>query len=357
MVVAPWQQRFVLESAPVNDVRLHVHTAPIGNSTLSRNLWFYNHLPKLATELDADIVHLAYPVPIRRRAFHCPTVVTLHDLYPYDIPRNFGFPKVLFNRLVLRTCLDSVDAVACVSQSTLSRLREIYAGLAAKKARVIYNSVEAQIQAATEAAPLEWGVDPFLLCVAQHRSNKNIPLALQVFAQLARAKEIPESSRMVIVGIGGPETPVIKKTIATLGIEKKVVLVNGISDEQLQWCYRSCAVLLAPSIIEGFGLPVAEALLAGCRVVCSDIPAFQELCGSHGRRVPLGSRAVDAFAEAVRFELGTASPKPVALPLLSAPVIAEACMQLYRSLINPQALSAASHQRPFSSLKERNHIL
>jgi glycosyltransferase involved in cell wall biosynthesis len=357
LVAAPWQQGFVLESTSSKDTRLHLHTAPIGNSALSRNLWFYRQLPALATHLDADIVHLAYPVPIRRSAFHCPTVVTLHDLYPYDIPENFGFPKALFNRLVLRTCLDSVDAVACVSQSTLTRLREIDPRLTARKARVIYNSLEARAQGAAETAIPELGTEPFLLCVAQHRSNKNIPLALRVFAQLTQAKEISNSSRLLIVGISGPETAVINSVISTLGIGQRVILINGISDEQLQWCYRNCILLLAPSIVEGFGLPVAEALLAGCRVVCSDIPAFRELSGNRCRRVPLGPRSIDAFVEAVRLELGATVPKPVELPQLSAPVVAEGYMQLYRSLINPQGVKAASHQSAFSSLKERNHRL
>ena len=59
-----------------------------------------------------------------------------------------------------------------------------------------------------------------------------------------------------------------------------VMLVSGISDAEMQWCYRNCDLLLAPSTIEGFGLPVAEALLAGCRIVCSDIPPFVKWAGS-----------------------------------------------------------------------------
>ena len=64
-----------------------------------RNLWYYNQLPAIVRRLKETVVHFAYPAPVNRHALGCPAVVTLHDLYPYDIPSNFGFPKVLFNRL------------------------------------------------------------------------------------------------------------------------------------------------------------------------------------------------------------------------------------------------------------------
>jgi glycosyltransferase involved in cell wall biosynthesis len=106
--------------------------------------------------------------------------------------------------------------------------------------------------------------------------------------------------------------------------------------------------LLAPSTLEGFGLPVAEALLAGCHVVCSDIPVFRELGGNHCHYVPLGPNEVGAFTEAVRATLHQASPMPIALPQLSAPVIAEEYTQLYRSLSPaPQAI-ARTDQNSFA---------
>ena len=143
---------------------------------MSRNRWYFNRLPKLAAQYEMDVVHLAYPAPLRRSAFDCPTVVTLHDMYPYDIPSNFGFPKMLFNRAILRQCLAAVDAVACVSNSTLRRLDIHAPGIALTKAVTIYNSVDAG-SPMSQTSPLpDWGGEPFLLCVAQHRRNKNIVL-------------------------------------------------------------------------------------------------------------------------------------------------------------------------------------
>jgi glycosyltransferase involved in cell wall biosynthesis len=365
LVAAPWQQGFVQDSVPNDDERLHLHTAPIGNNALSRNLWFYAQLPRLSIQLDVDVVHLAYPVPVQPGAFHCPVVVTLHDLYPYDIPENFGFPKVLFNRAVLRRCLRRVDAIACVSQTTLSRLKSVDSRLAQKATVVIYNSVESKIRpeielqasATAEIAPPEWGSPPFLLCVAQHRRNKNILLALRVFNLLLRSQRLAPGTRLLIVGIPGPETSAIQKYIAASALTQSVVLLNGIPEAQLQWYYRNCSLLLAPSILEGFGLPVAEALLAGCRIVCSDIPAFRELGGNHCHYVPLSPRAVAAFAEAVSATLHEPVPEPIALPQLSAPVIAEQYLQLYRSLSPAPVMNPVLDQAPFPTAGERQHLL
>ena len=354
LAAAPWQQNFVQDATPHGDTRLHLHSAPIGNTALSRNLWFYARLPKLAARLNADIVHLAYPAPVQHGAFRCPTVVTLHDLYPYDIPENFGFPKVLFNRAVLRRCLRSVDAIACVSQSTLSRLKSLDTRLA-RKATVVYNSVEQPPRPAVETPLPEWEGRPFLLCVAQHRRNKNILLALRVFERLLRTNRIAPETRLLIVGISGPETSSIRQFVAAAGMKNGVFLLNGISDDQLHWCYRNCSLLLAPSIVEGFGLPVAEALLAGCRVVCSDIRAFRELGGSHCHYVPLGPREEEAFADAVRDALGQPSPEPVALPQFSASAIAEEYMQLYRSLLPEPTATKRSHRTPFLATAEGQH--
>ena len=357
LVAAPWQREFLEDACPCHDARLHIHTAPIGNTAWSRNAWFYAQLPKLAAALNADIVHVAYPAPIRRAAFACPVVVTLHDLYPYDIPDNFGFPKVLFHRIVLRQCLRQVDAIACVSQSTQSRLARLDIQLATRKSVIVCNAVEPAQQPPFGTLSPKWSDKPFLLCVAQHRRNKNILLALQVLERMLRGWQLTPGTRMIVVGIPGPETPAIEDFVASSGLRENVVFANGVSEAQLQWCYRNCGVLLAPSSIEGFGLPVAEALLAGCRVVCSDIPAFRELGADHCRYVPLGSNSVADFANAIAGALCESRPEPVPLPQLASPVIAAGYMQLYRSLLPSPIAQRSSEQASAPSGRESRHPL
>src|SRR6185437_6466448 len=102
--------------------------------------WHLRELPLLAHAVRAEIVHLSYPVPFRRAAMPCPVIVTLHDLYPFDIPDNFGFPQVIMNRWILRRALAQADAISCVSATTLERLQALE--LPAAVRTVIPNCVE-----------------------------------------------------------------------------------------------------------------------------------------------------------------------------------------------------------------------
>jgi glycosyltransferase involved in cell wall biosynthesis len=356
LVAAPWQQGFLEDAGLSSDPRLYRHTAPVDNSALSRNLWFYAGLPLLADQLKADIVHLAYPVPIQRKSFACPVVATLHDLYPYDIPANFGFPKVLFNRAVLRQCLSRADAIACVSVSTLDRLRKLDRHVAYKKARVLYNVVQPQHPPAgkvlLEAVPGLNPEHPFLLCVAQHRRNKNILLVLRAMKRLLLHKHLPAHTRLLIVGVPGPETSAIEGFISVHGLAQNVLLLNGIPEAQLQWCYRHCGALLAPSIVEGFGLPVAEGIVAGCRIVCSDIPAFRELATNSCHLFALGLGEEENFAAAICAALSQPRPEPIRLPQFAADAIATGCMELYRSLSPAQKRVEALPRSPLHTARE-----
>jgi glycosyltransferase involved in cell wall biosynthesis len=172
----------------------------------------------------------------------------------------------------------------------------------------------------------------FLLCVAQHRANKNVVLAIGIFERLIRQRAIPCNSQLVVVGIPGPETRNIRDRIRRLKLEANVLLMNGLSDAALQWCYRHCRLLLAPSITEGFGLPVAEALLAGCPVVCSDIPAFREVGGAMCHYVSGGDELVQRYTETIRRVLALSRPDPIAMPQLSSRIAGQKYVELYQTL-------------------------
>jgi len=332
LLVGAWQQPAYIEAIARQDAKLHIHPVGIHRGTISRNLWYYTELPRVAEQLNADIVHLAYPMPVSRADFPCSLAVSLHDLYPFDIPENFGFTKSMLNRRVLRQCLRAVDAIACVSESTRKRLEHWFGKTACEKAVTILNSVEpVSPNAARGPQPLHRG-QPFLLCVAQHRRNKNIPLAIRAFEEALRIGALAPESLLAIVGVAGPETKRIRAQIEAARLDPRVLMLSGIRDAELQWCYRNCELLLAPSLLEGFGLPVVEALMAGCRVVCSDIPAFREVGGDTCRYVRLGEGERAAFVHAIRDARQQPRSLPVAMPWLAASEIAEKYVILYRRL-------------------------
>lgn len=335
-VVAPWQRGLIEASDLRAHPRLAVHVAEMGRGSLARNLWYLRGLPILAKRLRADLVHLTYPMPVNAAAFPCPTLVTLHDLYPFEIPMNFGFPKFIFNRLVLRQCLRSVDAVACVSEATKTRLKQ-YLPSAAENAVRIYNCVELEQQSRFEPPIPDLRDEPFLLCIAQHRRNKNLALLIRTYRWLLRSGQIPRNTRLVIVGIGGPETHRVHQLVSDFDLIRSVYFLEGLPEPQLQWCYQNCEALIAPSITEGFGLPVAEGILAGCRIVCSDIPAHREIGDGRCRFVKLDKNAEQKLAVAIAETLLDPAPPPALLPELSGPVLAKQYIGLYRRLISVAA--------------------
>ena len=333
LVVAPWQREVLRAGQLPSDVRLTTHIADVHRSSLSRNLWYYRRLPELAVQLQADIVHLSFPMPCKASAFRCPTVVTLHDLYPYEIPLNFGFPKFIFNRIALQQCLRNVDAISCVSEATRGRLKQYAPAAVWRKALRIYNYAGmVPVPAALSPIP-GWRGEPFLLCIAQHRRNKNIPTLIRAFHRLLRSGDIEPNSRLVVIGIAGPETGKIRRLVAASALHDSVHLLEALTEPELKWCYLRCDALVAPSLTEGFGAPVAEGLLAGCRIVCSDIPAHREIADGHCQFVSLREYAVEALAAAIVDTLREPARAPVSLPQLSAPALAEQYVTLYRRLI------------------------
>jgi glycosyltransferase involved in cell wall biosynthesis len=349
LVIAPWQRKLVQAAGIQPDPRLAIHIADMNPSSLSRNVWHYSKLPELAAQLKVDLVHLTYPVPVHAAAFTCPTVVTLHDMYPYEIPMNFGFPKFIFNRLILNQCLRNVDAIACVSDVTRLRLEQYSPTAVWQKGIRIYNCVEAQPDCAMQSPIPDWQGEPFLLCVAQHRHNKNISLLIRSFDRLLRSGDVSLNMKLVIVGIAAQETRNIHNLVSTLGLGGSICFLEGLPEPELQWCYTQCAAMVAPSLTEGFGLPVAEGLLAGTRIVCSDIPAHREVGDGQCRFVPLGQDAEKTLAEAIVEVLKEPRRQPAVLPQFSAPILAEQYISLYRWLIT--SATPLEHAKASASTK------
>ena len=331
LLAGAWQTEMFAQAIASSDPRLRIHPIAIPHRSLARLRWYYRDLPGIARRLAADVVHLSYTMPINSRAFACPTVVSLHDLYPFDIPQNFGPIKGPVNRELMRHCLRNVDAIACVSGSTRGRLQQRFGKALHRKAVTIFNAVEPAASAPVRPQRLDhyW---PFFLCIAQHRVNKNIPLAVRIFERLLRQGVVPAGTKLLVIGIPGPETARIHAQIHQSELHHSVTLLSGISEGELQWCYRNCELLLAPSTIEGFGLPVAEALLAGCPVVCSDIAAFREVGADRCRYVPFGEDIVERYADAIRDVLRQPRLAPAALPRLAPSVIAREYLALYTRL-------------------------
>jgi glycosyltransferase involved in cell wall biosynthesis len=111
------------------------------------------------------------------------------------------------------------------------------------------------------------------LCVAQHRPYKNL-------RGLVRA--LPALEEDVVLVLPGSPTPYqgrLRALAGELGVERRVRFPDWLSEERLEGLYALSSVFVLPSLIEGFGLPVLEAMLRGVPVACSNAPALAEVAG------------------------------------------------------------------------------
>ena len=277
LVIGSWQQHYFKTAFALESEKIKLVVVDIKNSSIARNIWFLTDLPKLANKLAPDVVHLSFPFPFIRARFNAPVVTTIHDLYPYECPENFGFPQVWFNRMFLRQAIRNSDGLPCVSQITLDKLKFYFPNLKPRqKTEVIYNYVDFEgIETKVPQAIAE--DSQFVLSVAQHRQNKNLDLLIKAYAKLLETSKIAPESKLIIVGTSGPETENIKNLIGQLNLEHRVNLLSALDDGELCWLYQNCQLFVIPSSTEGFCLPLAEALHFSERIVCSDIPIFREI--------------------------------------------------------------------------------
>lgn len=195
----------------------------------------------------------------------------------------------MVTKLVVRQCLRSADAIACVSESTRERLGHWLGKDFADRAVAILNAAEPVSVACAKSPQALRMCRSFVLCIAQHRRNKNIALALEIFDRMLRTGIVSSETDLVIIGVPGPETTQIERQIRRLRLERQIVLLSGILRFRI-------AVVLSKLQATACALDRRRFWSTGlqsppCRVVCSDIPAFREVGESRAGMLLLGRRS------------------------------------------------------------------
>jgi glycosyltransferase involved in cell wall biosynthesis len=299
LIVGAWQKSYF--ETFFHSEKIQLVGVDIKNSSSVRNLWYLLGLPQLANRFNPDIVHLSFPIPFWRSRFLAPVVTTIHDLYPYEFPENFGFPNSIFNRLFLKQAIKNSHGLICDSLVTQEQLKFYFAGIdSCKPVAQIYNYVDfSRINSVIPKALDERKAFPFLLCVAQHRKNKNLNFAIEAYDLLIKNEQIPDSTQLILVGSSGPESDNLKQQVRDLALEERVLFLSSIDDSELCWLYQNCKLLVIASSTEGFCFPLAEALSFSCKVVCSDIPILKEIGSFQCTYFDLQNEPVNHLAKAI----------------------------------------------------------
>lgn len=314
IIIGIWQKKYFENVFMLTSKKILIEVVNMPNTSVKRNLWYIFSLPKLAAKLKADIVHHAFPVPFFAELFPCPTVSTIHDLYPYEIPENFKFPNVLFNQFFFKQCIKNSHGLSCVSNVTFNTLKKHFPELTKRKMiSVIYNYVDFIHVRPKIPSGVANGTDtPFILSVAQHRRNKNLHILIDSFSSLLKKSRMNPGCKLILVGSEGPETEKLKQQVQELSLSQNIILLSSLGDDELCWLYKNCEMLVVPSSTEGFCLPIVEALFFSCKVVCSDIQIFREVGFSNCTYFKLDGDAVLHLEEAMQSALE--QPKDTSKP-------------------------------------------
>lgn len=253
-------------------------------------------LPRLVDLSQADLFHS--PSNILSAGLNMPTVTTIHDLMWLNEPElcnpgAWGKIERVFYQNGIRRALRSSHALIVVSEATRSDVAE-YDPQAGERTTTIHSGVAETFRphsASFDVLPrLGLSERKYVLTIGQNAPYKNHAGAIRGFAQgFAGQPEI----QLVLVQRRGEGTATLEKLARELGVKEQVRFVDPVDDETLIQLYSGALALLHPSLCEGFGMPIAEAMACGCPVVTSNRSAMPEVSGGAALLVdPTDARSI-----------------------------------------------------------------
>jgi glycosyltransferase involved in cell wall biosynthesis len=289
-------------------------TGPLDNRRMTI-LWHRLRapLPIEALAGRADVLHapdFSLPPSLSAR-----TVVTIHDLAFMTHPE-CAVPalRAYLNRVVPHA-VRRADHIIAVSERTSADLVELL-GVEPKKVSVIHLGVDPSVRriedaALLHAAEVRYGLRrPFALAVGTVEPRKNFARLIEAFARARSAPGGP--AQLVIAGRKGWLYDDVFAAVQRLGVSDAVRFLDYIPDGDLPALYSLASVVAMPSLYEGFGIPVVEAMACGVPVVASSAGSLPEIVGDAGLLTP--PEDVEALADAL---LRAVSDEPLRAELVA----------------------------------------
>jgi glycosyltransferase involved in cell wall biosynthesis len=225
----------------------------------------------------------------------CPTAVVVHDLVPFVDRANAKSSAARIEQATIRPALRRAAALLCVSGATRDDLVRLFPRTAAKVTTIPEAADEAF--AAPVAVPGHPSVDaPYVLAVGTLEPRKNLERLIDAWSRLSEADR--RGHVLAIVGPTGWDAAPILAAARDQGAR----LLGRVSEDELRALYAGASVFAYPSLYEGFGLPVLEAMAAGAPVLTSSVSSLPEVAG--GAALLVDPRDPDAIADGLRRLLG-----------------------------------------------------
>ncbi len=240
------------------------------------------HLRHLAHELQLDVLHaLAGLPPFLLVPPRTALVVTLYDVFAWSIPGYSALLDTLIHYYWLPYVLPRVHSIVTISEQSRSDIAR-YLSVPLQRIEHIPLGVSPTIQgvprerASTYVATQYDLHQPYVFFLGTLTERKNLRRTLTAFARVAR--DYP-AVQLVIAGTRLWRATPLEELIATLGIAQHVRVLGHVPDRDLPALYSAAAAFVFPSLYEGFGLPVIEAMACGTPVITSNVSSLPEVAG------------------------------------------------------------------------------
>jgi glycosyltransferase involved in cell wall biosynthesis len=245
----------------------------------ARVAWEQLTLPKLLRQKHINVLHSPVNVLPEWLPRNCATVVTLHDLAFLRFPDVLTRAKRIYHQTFTIRSLRRATMVITVSDSTKRDAHELV-DIPEARLQTVYPCIDERFSNKYEGKQIiafreQHGLtDGFILYLGTLEPRKNIIALLNAYAQLRQRHAVRE--KLVLAGGKGWLYDAIFAQVQQLGLEAEVVFPGFVADaEQALW-YGAASAFAYPSLYEGFGMPVAEALACGIPVVTSNVSSLPE---------------------------------------------------------------------------------
>ena len=263
----------------------------------------YNYLKKLVksssilmkiysevrTKLNSRALEKYTKYVIHSPNFHLPKVnaqarvVTVHDLSMFLHPDCFEPAESKFMQSVCENSLNRADEIITVSETVKKEICDYFSY---DPGKITVTSLAcSQLYRPREKSECEnvlnkYGLTPnrYSLFVGTIEPRKNIPTLIYSYRSLS--SELREQYPLVIVGHHGWRSELEHRLLQEAKAEGWLYYLDYVSHEDLYYLYSGCRLFCFPTLYEGFGLPVLEAMSSGVAVLCSDLPVMREVCGN-----------------------------------------------------------------------------
>ncbi|NJN85064.1 MAG: glycosyltransferase family 4 protein [Leptolyngbyaceae cyanobacterium SL_7_1] len=263
----------LLSDRPISPHRHHPIPGGMNASRGSRGhfdrlVWTQFQLPRIYKALNSSL--LFSPIPEAPLAAGCRSIVTVHDLIPLRFPKRTS-PLTYYCRYYIPQILQHAQHVICNSSATAKDVID-YFGIPASKITPIPMAYDAQH---FQPLPTTENHPPYFFYIGRHDPYKNLHRLIAAFAQIKG-----DGLELWIAGSSDPRyTPSLQTQTEELGIAPRVKFLDYVTYDRLPGLMGGAIALVFPSLWEGFGFPILEAMACGTAVITSNLASMPEVAG------------------------------------------------------------------------------